>query len=1774
MKKRLLNFCFFLIFSLISHATFSQAFSVSWPFSADTLSVTNGNVSAPGAYIDPSVFTKQRSYSVLGFLGMGTSGKATSSCSSLFNSVGSSTPISPYMEMSMNPNSQYSAAVDSISFTVKGDSMTTTSMLIAAGYSTDGGATFTVFDVYRNDTLVTPSPSTKGVYTYNGAVLRFRASALSISAGTSLKIRIVYWRNNVSSTSGQRILLSRINLTGTTTFTGTITPAISIPPPTTLSGFSYVVGSGPSTEQNFSVSGTDLTSNISITAPTNYEVSLTSGTGFSSSVSISPTGGVVSTTPVYVRLKAGLSVATYNSESVSITSTGATSLSVICNGRVINPPPVFTNPTPSVLSGFTYGEGNGPSRIQSFSFSGQNLTDTVKVSITTTNFEISLDSLTGYVSNTTGPLKILSVGGVLGSTKIYARLKAGLSASATAYLAKKVTIASTGATSVIDTLYGTVFTPSITASPASLSGFTYNLGAGPSPNQSFDVSGSTSVPVGIKAPASYEISLTNGSGYTDSLTLNPVNDSTVALTPIYVRLKAGLSVGNYNDSAIVSSNGATSQSAVFLGYVTAPSTPTISSPNPASLSGFTYSLGSGPSAEQSFSVGGSNLTANITLTAPSGFGLSLTPGGSYSSTITLTQTGGVVAATNVYVVMLSGLSINNYSGNISITTTGAVTENVAVSGIVTSVVLPPTLNIPTPTSLSGFTYGVGNGPSRIQSFTFSGQNLTDTVRISLTTANFEISTDSLTGYVSNTSGPLKIAPIAGSVPTTKVYARLKAGLTASATAYLAKKVTISSTGATSVVDTLYGTVFTPSITATPSSLPGFTYVVGSGPSSSQSFNVSASASVPVGIKAPANFEISLTSGSGYTDTLTLNPVNDSTVAVTSVHVRMKAGLSVSNYNDSLVASSNGAINKNIALNGTVTSSSGGGSFTATWPFLTDTLPTLSANSNLTASGAIIDPTLFTKLRSYGVTGLKGMGTNGKTTTPICNPSYNSAGATSPITPYMEMNLAPNLGYTASLNSFSFTVKGDSLSSASMVICAGYSVDGGQSFTGFGISKNGTAIAPNPDTLGTSVATGDILTFSAPSLSVSAGNSLKIRIIYWKNASGTTSGNRIIVSPISITGTTSVSGPLITAPTPSSLSGFTYVVGAGPSVAQSFNVGGINLVSNITVSAPTGFGVSLTSSGSFTSSVTLNQVTGTVPSTPVYVKMLSGLPIGVQTGNIAISSPGATSKTVALNGTVTYINPPSLTIPSPSILSGFTYGVGNGPSRIQSFTFSGQNLIDTVNISIATAYFEISLDSLTGYVSNITGPLKIAPVSGSLAATKVYARLKAGLSASLTAYQAKKVTIASANATAVVDTLYGTVFTPSITATPTTLSGFTYNVGFGPSASQSFNVNASASVPVGIKAPSNYEISLTNGSGYVDTLTLNPINDSTVALTSIYVRLKAGLAVNTYNDSAIITSNGAAYRSIVLNGDVTIVNTNPFITSPSPGSLSGFTYLSGAGPSYEQSFSIAAGNLTSDVVVTAPNGYGLSLTPGGPYTSSLTVSATGGSVASTTVYVILLSGLPINTYSGNITLTSTGASTQNVQVSGSVTDPCGFLLASISNETSTYNSSSDNYNVTFTISGTPNATVTYRINGGAQRQVTLDLNSGNSLITISNVTTSQTIELLSITNGTCTRNSLNITSTVNINAGNIYADGITVYPNPFKKMGVLNIHLENLNQGTYILKVVSAQGNTVYNRNLLVSQRNFTYSLTDLPQSLSSGVYFILVENAYYKVRLAKPIMIY
>ena len=84
---------------------------------------------------------------------------------------------------------------------------------------------------------------------------------------------------------------------------------------------------------------------------------------------------------------------------------------------------------------------------------------------------------------------------------------------------------------------------------------------------------------------------------------------------------------------------------------------------------------------QQFTVSGSNLTAGITATAPTGFQVSLTAGGGYGNTVTLAETAGTVANTIVY-VQSAAAAAGNITGNVVLSSTGATSVNAAVAGTV------------------------------------------------------------------------------------------------------------------------------------------------------------------------------------------------------------------------------------------------------------------------------------------------------------------------------------------------------------------------------------------------------------------------------------------------------------------------------------------------------------------------------------------------------------------------------------------------------------------------------------------------------------------------------------------------------------------------------------------------------------------------------------------------------------------------------------------------------------------------------------------------------------------------------------------------------------------------------------------------------------------------------------------------------------------------------------------------------------------------------------
>ncbi|MFA5666897.1 MAG: lamin tail domain-containing protein, partial [Candidatus Cloacimonadaceae bacterium] len=132
---------------------------------------------------------------------------------------------------------------------------------------------------------------------------------------------------------------------------------------------------------------------------------------------------------------------------------------------------------------------------------------------------------------------------------------------------------------IVDDISWTAFassTPVISVIPATLTDFNYEHNSGPSAEQSFAVSGlNLTHGISISAPAAYEISEGTAGSFvhTDPIVLTQAS-GTIESTTIYVRLKAGLDIGDYNDQYITAtSTGADDKIVTCSGEVTTPAAP-------------------------------------------------------------------------------------------------------------------------------------------------------------------------------------------------------------------------------------------------------------------------------------------------------------------------------------------------------------------------------------------------------------------------------------------------------------------------------------------------------------------------------------------------------------------------------------------------------------------------------------------------------------------------------------------------------------------------------------------------------------------------------------------------------------------------------------------------------------------------------------------------------------------------------------------------------------------------------------------------------------------------------------------------------------------------------------------------------------------------------------------------------------------------------------------------------------------------------------------------
>jgi gliding motility-associated-like protein len=359
------------------------------------------------------------------------------------------------------------------------------------------------------------------------------------------------------------------------TFTVTVNPASAptISASGTFAALTTVQGT-PSPATQFNVQGSSLNAGILVTPPTGFEVS-TDNVNFSSTLTIGM-GGIVASTPVYIRLAAADAAGTY-SGNVAVTSPGAAEVDLPTLNSTVTATTLAAIIVSPVTGSITAAMGtvSVDPNLQQFTVSGTNLTGGIHV-LSPPMFEVSLSPGSGFGSSLDIPLN----NGAVANTVVY------VSSSATAGLgvsAGGVMLTSPGALS-----QNAAVTETITSAAAPAITFTGILSAlgtvygTASTSTIFNVSGTNLTgPVTITPPAGFEVS-------TDDVTFKPaINVNITGTNPvqIFVRLSATAPAGVYSHNIVLTSPGAPSVNVPTAGSIVNPAVLTITADSKIKVAG-------------------------------------------------------------------------------------------------------------------------------------------------------------------------------------------------------------------------------------------------------------------------------------------------------------------------------------------------------------------------------------------------------------------------------------------------------------------------------------------------------------------------------------------------------------------------------------------------------------------------------------------------------------------------------------------------------------------------------------------------------------------------------------------------------------------------------------------------------------------------------------------------------------------------------------------------------------------------------------------------------------------------------------------------------------------------------------------------------------------------------------------------------------------------------------------------------------------------------------
>ena len=515
-----------------------------------------------------------------------------------------------------------------------------------------------------------------------------------------------------------------VSYTNYRTLCSTTDPSVLVSP-ASLTGLDYIVGSGPSAAKSFSMSGSNLTSGtLTVTAPTNFQVSKASGSGWASSITFTDVSGTLAATTVYVRLATGKSAGEY-SGNVSISGCGlASAVNVALSGTVYTP--TITADPASVSWNTSIGVAPAT---RSVTVTGTHLKGNISVALNGTDASsFSIGDVSSIAQATAegagGTITITYTGSYAATTTKTANIQLTASDATTVNVPitfnvivdpnryeltsfaeigpkdKVIIVGDNGTKYAMSNNNGTTNPPSA----IDVTDYIIEAGAALSIADASTMlwnivkAGDGSFEIRKQSDNDVWLYFTSSNGNGVRVGTSAENDFTILSDGIadgYIYnayREALLGIYNSQDWRRYSYTPGTSLAVpsnisgqTFSYYVQKSTDPYVMLSS--SFSEFTYEYNNGPSVAQSFTVSGANLSANLVVTAPTNYEVCKTAGGTYTSSVEFTPSTGTVSEQTVYIHLAAGKTVGTYNyaaaSGLAVTSTGADAVKAALTGSVT-----------------------------------------------------------------------------------------------------------------------------------------------------------------------------------------------------------------------------------------------------------------------------------------------------------------------------------------------------------------------------------------------------------------------------------------------------------------------------------------------------------------------------------------------------------------------------------------------------------------------------------------------------------------------------------------------------------------------------------------------------------------------------------------------------------------------------------------------------------------------------------------------------------------------------------------------------------------------------------------------------------------------------------------------------------------------------------------------------------------------------------